>query len=202
MILSKWLDPKDYDEPDLAEPLKIVDAIGLGEQASEHRRWEYAVALAALSRLPGLAFKHFLDVGGAGSRFCQMARELGWYGLLIDPKQNVDLATYRKSGAPLDSAVVCLSVLEHIPKTQYEAFLADLIAFVRPSGLLILTMDATCHFLHWMRERIYTPVTWAALRDDILARGFTDLAGFDPTVHPPAVYDYSFASLCFRRNPR
>lgn len=202
--LTKWLDPADYQQPDLQESLRIVDLVGIPGQ-HEHRRWEYALALRAIQQAPpGLV----LDVGGAGSSFADIVRQgTDRFVYVIDPQlPSGPLAIWRHEIGVTAPVVTCLSVLEHLSSAEFPGFLQDLRACVQRHGILFLTLDAALeegpdtHHFSWMRTRIFSPSTWGDLRAQFLQHGFEDLAGVDAELHPPAVYDYSFATLAFRRS--
>lgn len=202
MILSKTLDPADLLGP-LAPALVDVDAIPLGNQ-HPMRRWEYALALTAIPRT--LQPQRVLEVGGAGSPFAAILRALGHSVTEIDPKLNMDLATYRASTPPGDAEhaiVTCLSVFEHVERPI--TFLQDLAACVAPGGVLILTFDYhpsmaldACHF-SWMRQRIVTLPMWRQMAQVLRAQHLSIFGGWDRAFYGPQVYDYTFASLVMQK---
>lgn len=211
MILSKTLDPADYAHLD--EELRAVDTY---EQALRHqhphRRWEYALALHAISqwavvspRLLGPLY----DVGGAGSPFYYMLRD--WTKtyepvIVIDPAlvNGYTLEEYLAEGeARLSPIVTCISVLEHVQ--DLDRFCYHLSCLLAPGGLLVLTMD------YWnrcgpdtaqnreQRARIFCPKTLLALRNQCVLYQLTPFGGVDPAWHGAHVHDYSFASLVLEK---
>jgi hypothetical protein len=207
--LSRFLDPADYAA--LVPELAVVDAYGIAGQASEHRRWEYALALRAigehLTAVPTPSVMY--DIGGGGSHFFQMLHATtGVWPTVVDPSLGTqDLAEFVQEQYPrLGGVVTCLSVLEHVE--DLEAFCYHLACLTAPGGLLVLTMDAvgeapdgdTFHF-HWMRKRIFT-------REGLYNVYLRFAASFefhlearsDWTYPGPHVFDYSFASLVLRKH--
>jgi hypothetical protein len=215
--LSKVMSRKD-DDPHLVDQLALVEAIGIGAQASEHRAWEYAVALAAIDRWTQTIWqprvRRLVDVGGAGSSFTDMVRHQypGVEDHIVDPTINQTLQAYVASLPRLADIVTCLSVLEHLPPAQTEQFCYHLAALVAPGGLLVLTVDyaetatdPTAHHFYWMRERIFDFWSLNALRIGLFHElGFTVLGGADYAWPGTAccVYpSYTFASLVLQRRP-
>lgn len=212
MTLSKLLDPQDYltYEPQL----RLVETFWsrFHAQASEHRKWEYMIALKALQEQSiDTPLIHLVDVGGAGSCFSAVCKEsFGVEPVVVDPSVHMGCTLHEYlQGAPrLASAVTCLSVLEHV---EDEAqMLYDLAQLVMPGGLLVLTMDCaptmaehgvdTYHF-HWMRKRIYNRPRLLTLIDYMRAGYLTTTAPPDyPYKAEPHVYDYTFASLVLRKS--
>lgn len=203
--LTKCLDPEpDYQA--LAPEMELVMAIGTAGQQDDHRRWEYSMALRAITlhraayAVPLLLGTYrILDVGGAGSSFANICLGLGGdvQCQVVDPRLN---AAVEDLQVPLEvDAVVSVSTLEHV---QDEAgFLAALHRHLHPGGLLFLTMDCwdgegldTAHF-SWMRYRIYSMRTWRNLAEDCEALGFRPFGTADWTYHGHWIRDYSFASL-------
>ena len=203
--LSKYLDPADYAQ--LTEELVVVDRHFM--TASEQhpaRRWEYAMALRALSMwraARGAGAYSGADVGGAGSPFRRMP-DLSEV-VVIDPVEGDTLAEELESRTRLFHAVFCLSVLEHVE--DLDQFLYHLSCLTAPGGLLFLTFDACeClthvattdpHHFHWMRKRIFTLQARTNLTATLCVehhfRPFGELA-YQP--YPgPQVYNYTFASL-------
>lgn len=215
--LSKYYDP-NKDLPELAEELAVVDEhFTKDSPQSEHRRWEYALALRAENtwrKTTGKDIYIGYDVGGAGSPFYRMAS----VGLVVDPNApapgDYTLENFVTPGTELASMVTCLSVLEHVE--DLDQFLYHLSCLVAPGGLLFLTMDCCgCegklyhtpendpHHFNGMRNRIFTPgllhtVAWT-LEDlhftplDQLRDGFERYA---PRLYGGATDPgYSFASL-------
>lgn len=212
--LTKTLSPADYKE--LVEELKIVDQCESTQgQASEHRRWEYAMALHAIERwrkqAPSSALLrgNALDVGGGGSPLASMLEISGFSSMIIDPGYNYPIEeVLRKKPQIQASVVTCISVIEHVPIAGLELFLRALGSVVYPGGLLFLTCDYTdapaqegdkAHF-NWMRQQIFTKdkLEEVAL---FLGREYNlqPFGEVDYAFHGNQVYDYTFASLCLSR---
>lgn len=208
LALSKYYNPEE-DLPELAEELVVVDAhFNAASPQSEHRRWEYALALRAFATWDRSAARaRVVDVGGAGSPFWRMIGGGNVY--VIDPAENVSLAAHLANNAPLADAVFCLSVLEHVE--DLDQFLYHLSCLVAPGGLLFLTMDccgcrdhepeADPHHFNGMRKRIFTPYALPLVVDDLLDARFSWLGPRDYEFYAPRLYGgatdpgYSFASL-------
>lgn len=198
--LSKTLDPADYR---LLEPeLKVVNQYWDTTQ-HEHRRWEYAMALRAISvwQQSHHGLIHAVDVGGGGSPLSKMLNSvLGVSVEVVDPTVNLTLAEHLHSGARLADVVTCVSVLEHVE--DLSGFLYHLSCLVAPGGLLFLTMDCwngrgedTAHF-HWDRKRIFSMKAWRSVSGNAVQAGFDYLGDTDWLYHGDQLYgSYSFASL-------
>jgi len=203
--LTKTCDPEDLLGL-LAPQALLVDQVPLGGQ-HPMRRWEYALALEALTEHWATAMWNgqiqpaygLLDVGGAGSPFSQIVDQIpGLACEVIDPKLNMDIEAF----APMSEAdaVVAISTIEHV--RHPTPFLRAIHRALRPGGLLFLTMDCwncegpdTAHF-HWMRERIYNKASWQDLaKHATMHLGFRRFGTADYTYHGDFVYDYSFCSL-------
>lgn len=204
--LTKALDPRDYAA--LAEELVYVGSVD--GQASEHRRWEYAMALRAIAAWEALnpldrplAPLDLLDVGGCGSPFVRIveAWRPGSVTQVVDPGVNYGI---EESLLPPYSVVTCLSVLEHVP--QVKPFLAAVARHVRPGGLLFLTVDYwacegpdIAHF-HWMRERIFNRYSVTKLTTQLRELyGLRQFGGTDWSYPGDQVYNYTFLSMAFRK---
>lgn len=172
------------------------------------RKIEYASVLQALEQMTlDSPLKIIVDVGGAGSPLPLMVEEVtGVRPKVIDPAvdQGIDLHEYLQRNPPLANVVLCISVIEHV-KDEAQ-FLYDLSCLVAPGGWLILTMDFaatlpdTYHF-HWMRERIYTPVSMFDLAVTLQKHGLRVWRD-DPLYNVPfipLVHDYAFSSLVLRK---
>lgn len=167
--LSKTYDPADFGE--LAEQVAIVDKHLDGSQHGI-RKWEYAMAIAALDRwLEGRqgagTSGSVIDVGGHGSPFWKM---IGDSTIIVDPREGTGTLAEYLAGAPrLSQAVFCLSVLEHVD--DLRQFCYHLSCLVAPGGLLFLTFDYQPgeepdeKMFHWDRKRIFNPRTWIDLAD-------------------------------------
>lgn len=129
MILSKTLELPDYEK--LGQHVKCVDNLLSIPSRMEHthRRWEYAMTYKALDEE---GVKTVLDVGGSGSLLTPVLIQAGMDVLQVDPADNEWLLS--KQGLILGKelaydrvhfelwekddmfdAVVCISVLEHVP---------------------------------------------------------------------------------------
>jgi len=209
--LTKTMDPTDLDELELLDQLVHVDR-HWDTQQHPQRRWEYAMALLALSQWMkewvNTDHVRIADVGGAGSPFHLMT---GYDTTIIDPlNPESELARpvewIAERHAEVYDAVFSISVFEHT--TDPLAFLEGCCRIVKPGGLLFLTFDYsgepeavedTFHF-HWMRERIVTRAMWDAMMGALCLIKNMDLYGdVNCDYHGPHVYDYSFASLCLRK---
>ena len=210
--LSKTLDPADFDQ--LAEELAIVDRYFTSARPQHPmRRWEYAMALRAMTQWLGEGpntRQQLVDIGGDGSPFASIVGERCWHPDLIDPVMSFGrtLAQELTHHPCLADVVTCLSVLEHV--TDLDRFCYHLSCLVAPGGLLFLTMDYCDGFalaregflvpdtydLHWMRERIFNQFTLKLLVGQFLKRDFSMFGGgLDLIWHGPQVSDYTFASL-------
>jgi len=206
--LSRTLDPKDYTR--LSAELREVDKHSLAGQ-HPHRRWEYALALKAVTRwggqtLGGAPNPPLYDVGGAGSPFHQMlASWTDTQVVIIDPAEEGSgpLDTWVHGGTPLADVITCISVIEHVP--DLSAFVYQLNCLLAPGGLLVLTMDYwdkcgkdTAKFAE-LRYRIFCPKTYGSLRLRCAALDLHPFGGFDGKYHGAQVHDYTFASLVLEK---
>ena len=219
--LSKYYDRADYDLLD--EELAIVDQhFHKGSPQSEHRRWEYAMALRALTIWKdGRDYRDPLtiaDVGGAGSPFRWMLSHVTHIIDPHEPRNGQTLQNYltapiwtddEESHPMLHQAVFCLSVLEHVD--DLDQFFYHLSCLTAPGGLLFLTMDCCgCtdhepeqdpHHFAAMRKRIFTPDAVGYVEGRLLNRDLTFLGGWSRESYTPQLYGgatdpgYSFASL-------
>jgi hypothetical protein len=203
----------------LGPELEIVNRHFHSEAPQGHERaWEYALALKAWSTwYPSHvgAYLGIADVGGAGSPFEHMIREVATAPKTkniilsnIDPNHRYGGETLHEHNVltktPNVSALFCISVLEHVK--DLNEFVDDLAAAVFPGGLLFLTMDLcgregpdTSHF-HWLRERIFNPTSWQRLHWELTRKGFRSLGPCDWFYYDDQLYGgpttgFSFASL-------
>jgi SAM-dependent methyltransferase len=212
LALSKSLHPSDYALLDTE--LAFVDHLGVAGQATDHRRWEYAMALYVWTAWEGAredrgCFGYTpvaIDVGGAGSPFAEVFRRWrpGVAIEVVDPSVNCAIEDWPED-EPLD-AVFCVSTLEHIPEPK--PFLRACVTRLRPGGLLFLTVDYwdcegpdTAHF-HWMRKRIYNRTSLEDVRSFLKTLRVQRFGGVDTRYHGNHVYGtYTFASLALRKEP-
>lgn len=207
IALTKCLNPS-VDYPELAPELLLVDAVGIGEQ-HPHRRFEYALALRALSQhqsgytpTPGPYF--VLDVGGAGSPFTTILERIPLLHAVIDPKENNRVEDFTEGFTPPADAIISISTIEHVQEPL--PFLQACHRSLAPGGLLFLTMDACdydepdcSHFSH-MRERIYGPMARANLSMVCQTLGFRRFGEADYAYHGDQLYgNYTFASLAMTK---
>lgn len=125
-MYSKSLDLEDYTV--LAPEIGVFDAARLSfphRLDHEHRAWEYAMALKALT---STGCKTVLDIGGGGCLLAPMLAGLGFDVTVVDPDAEALAKTtelnIKTIGADfLDAAfedksfdaVVAISVIEHVP---------------------------------------------------------------------------------------
>lgn len=216
--LSKTLDPADFEE--LAPELSLVDR-HFTKEREQHpmRRWEYAMALRALTDWRFQSHRTeqgVYDIGGAGSPFCWM---LPGPAIVVDPEADISkgwaerltLDQFVRDNPRLADVTFCLSVLEHVD--DLDRFLYHLGCLVAPGGLLFLTMDYcddfseyaypkdTYHF-HWMRKRIFNAYSLGStISYPLLQRDFQPFGAIDLTWHGAHVFDYSFCSLALVKRP-
>lgn len=215
ILLTKTFQADDYKA--LGPELALLEGQPLAHQASGNRKWEYAMALRAMKVWRGQARGAVqmnplvLDVGGLGSPLAVILRfNTGLEVQVVDPLVNTTLESYAERNITKAGIVLCVSVVEHVE--EYEDFLKALAKVTAPGGLLFLTTDIwggapgdpdLAHW-HWMRKRIYTKETWAALtallQDAALRRGtgFSLLGPQDWEYHGEEIepgWGYSFASL-------
>jgi len=180
----------------------------------EMRAWEYGFALTAIADRA----RDIIDVGGGGSLFAPAAAKLGIDVVVIDPQpvwemieqqgdaigKRIHFAqsnfekTHVAGGA---DAVVCLSVIEHVP--DHITFFRHLLNHVRRGGTLALTTDfhpsgrPMCpHHLRTYNEQTMREfINLAATHKP----PFTPLGDIDYTYHGDFVNNYSFASLALVR---
>lgn len=157
MIYSKTLELEDYaylPESKLIHKMKQrLDGVAGYRFEHPHRAWEYGIILNALVKNNS---KCIIDVGGGGSLFAPLATSLGIKVLQIDPEDYSKWAGEQSAvlKEPLPyllmdffeyqtdeefDAVTSISVLEHIPNDI--GFFQRLCAFVKPGGLLAMTVD-------------------------------------------------------------
>ena len=197
--LTKTLHAEDYL---ILEPeLRVVDThFEAASPQHPQRRWEYAMALRAVSVWGGDG-RRTMDVGGAGSPLYLMLEERDFHTVIVDPKVSHALQAAAEAKLTADF-VTCISTIEHVE--DFFPFLDGLAQVTKPGGVLFLTVDIwdppvestrdTAHF-HWMRERIFTPKTWRMTAEQLKTKGFRFLGEQDWEYHGNQVYNYSFASI-------
>lgn len=166
------------------------------------RRWEYAMALAAIDQwnlarrerdgtIPLGQALTIGDVGGAGSNFWQVLVGLTSEPvLLIDPHAppsgKPEGACLLYTGSVEEYAanyshnqfdlLTCISVIEHV--TDLRPFFRACHMLLKPGGLLFLTTDYwdaegdDTAHFHWMRERIYHEQSLTRLITSVRELGF------------------------------
>lgn len=175
------------------------------------RAWEYGLALDALQ---AHGCQSVLDVGGGGSVFAPAAASLGMEVVQVDPgdcsawvaaqseRIGQPLAYHQVDAMALDDgrlydAVTCLSVLEHVEDDR--AFFAHLQRFLRPGGLLILTVDFWPDGMPQVDGHLRTYNIERLSRLVDAAPGFALLGPPDYADRGAHVYGYTFASLVLRK---
>ena len=221
MILNRLARPADFTVDGILNKHPFVTDETIQSQHPA-RAWEYSLALYALDvwmGQRGIVNPVIADIGGAGSNFWRTFHhytrkpsyridpnhEAGPDGKSIAFRQT--LAEYmREEGKPFD-VVFCISVIEHVPEAELLDFTTQLGMLVKPRGLLFLTTDVgekepDIYHFHWMRSRIYTPETLAALGYSLTRIRFSSLGLSDLTWNGPAVYDYTFGALALVKDPQ
>lgn len=210
--LSKTYAPADRFEGS-AVARRVHQQLAGVSHRFEHplRAWEYGLALDALQ---AHGCQSVLDVGGGGSVFAPAAATLGMEVVQVDPGDCSAwvAAQSERTGRPLVyhqadvmayederlyDAVTCLSVLEHVEDDA--AFFRRLQRFVRPGGLLVLTVDFWPDGAPQVDGHLRTYNVGRLSRLVDQAPGFELLGPPDYTDHGAHVYGYTFASLVLRR---
>lgn len=179
-----------------------------------HRVWEYGLALGVLRREN---IKIVLDVGGGGSAFAPACAWLDIYVDQIDPGDcskwvqdqskvinkhlNYKQADFMTEiDLPYD-AVVCLSVIEHVP--DYKPFLIKLARNVKSKGMFILTTDfhpsgiaqVDGHFRTYNKESMMDMIHILA-KEGLFIYGNTPDYTYEDVL---PVNDYTFASIVMQK---
>lgn len=206
---------KTYDPADRVKESELVRDVHRQLAGVPHRfehplrAWEYGLTLSAL-RSHGC--RSVLDVGGGGSVFAQAA--LGMEVVQVDPGDCAAwvAAQSEHTGRPvtyhqrdvmeyddrrLYDAVTCLSVLEHVEDDG--AFFQRLQGFVKPGGLLALTVDFWPDGAPQVAGHLRTYNVGRLSRLVDAAPGFELLGPPDYTDRGAHVYGYTFASLVLRK---
>lgn len=214
---SKTLDVADYNlmsEHIHIQNIKNLIGVGLFANDHPHRMWEYGLVLNALRKVNVVSI---LDVGGNGSAFAPSAAWLDMDVLQVDPAASGNLVAQQsaKISKPLSylqkdfleydtdrsfDAVVCLSVLEHIPDDV--AFFKKLLSFVRVGGLFAITVDfhPSGVGMHQGHHRTYNEQAMQEFLRIAREGGFELFGeGCDYTYRGEDVYTYTFASLVLKK---
>jgi ubiquinone/menaquinone biosynthesis C-methylase UbiE len=170
----------------------------------KHRMWEYGIVLKALKENQT---KTLLDVGGGASIF---APACAFTGMDVTQKQNEILPEKRRveyiredffnfSYPQEFDAVTAISVLEHVELDL--VFFRKLLGFVKPGGLVAITVDFHPSSKPLVKEHLRT------YREADLVPFFTSDGDFtifrediDYTWRGPDVNSYTFASIILRRD--
>lgn len=216
MIYSKTLEEYDYGL--MTEPEHIDNVAGILSDVPHrlehpHRRWEYGIVLRALRQNATITV---LDVGGGGSIFAPAAGMLGMEPIQVDPEPYGEWALQqaKKLRMPLPyiqtdffgfttrrmfDAVVSISTLEHVGND--ELFFAKMLSYVKPGGLLAMTVDfyPTGEALMYPEHlRTYNKERLMELRNQAYDfRFFGD--EYDYTYRGANVNNYTFASMVLCR---
>jgi hypothetical protein len=199
--LSRTLDETDYTH--LAPELQYVDHEGIGGQHPV-RRWEYALALHAVSR--------WIATGRTPAWVYDVEVRPVFSPILDDWLPHMPITVHPAfveacvAGSMLANVITALGVLDHVPDA--EAFLYGAANLLAPGGLLVLTMafwnrcgpDTAVNAD--TRARIYCPKAIGALRAQAADLQLTPFGGVDPTWHGPQIHDYSLTSLVLQKGSR
>jgi 2-polyprenyl-3-methyl-5-hydroxy-6-metoxy-1,4-benzoquinol methylase len=219
MVYNKTLDVKDYENLRSEEAhINYMKYIFSNIQYSfehKHRMWEYGIVLKALKENQT---KTLLDVGGGASIFAPACAFTGMSVTQVDledrkdwvAKQNEILPEKRRveyiredffnfSYPQEFDAVTAISVLEHVELDL--VFFRKLLGFVKPGGLVAITVDFHPSSKPLVKEHLRT------YREADLVPFFTSDGDFtifrediDYTWRGPDVNSYTFASIILRRD--
>lgn len=219
MIYNKTLDIKDYENIKSEEAhINYMKYIFSNIQYSfehKHRMWEYGIALKALKENQT---KTLLDVGGGASIFAPACAFTGMSVTQVDLedrkdwviKQNEILPEGRRVeyikedffnfSCPREfDAVTAISVLEHVESDL--VFFRKLLRFVKPGGLVAVTVDFHPSSKPLVKEHLRT------YREADLVPFFTSDGDFtifrediDYTWRGPDVNSYTFSSIILRKD--
>lgn len=212
MILSKTLDPPDYEElGHYAQHVKSLWHLPRREE-HPHRRWEYSIAFKALHESGA---RTVLDVGGGGSLLAPILTCADMDVIQIDPADNewLIVAQCAEIGRELDyirshleswesklkfDAVTCISVLEHVldDLAMFRKLLAHAIKIVvvtvdfSPSGRAVVGGHL----------RTYNEEAMRGLIEIGKEEGFAPLGNaYDYSQSGNHVNGYNFASLVLKK---
>jgi ubiquinone/menaquinone biosynthesis C-methylase UbiE len=213
MTYCKTLDPADYGRIyETAHVVKIKDLLEGAIFQHPHRAWEYGIVLQALS---AHKCESVLDVGGGLSVFGPAAAAIAMRVVIVDPGDYAEWTRTQASriGRPIEyekqdfmrykgeelfDAVTCLSVLEHVPDDI--KFFKKLIQFVKPGGLLALTVDFWPDGKPRLDGHLRTYNEKRLLKLIKTARDFEPLGELDYGQVEMFVNNYTFASLILKRD--
>lgn len=192
----------------------------------QHRKWEYGMALSLIRLQAPEGEKSVLDVGAGESYFSTiMACRYGYSVLEYEPEMRfavprinaVNPWLVSKKSPPIAwldrgvsalpdykfSAVLCISVLEHLaPALEHEAW-NHLASCVEVGGVLFITVDVVPKPGHYtfdnLRKQNFTPQDIKARSDQLLAKGFDYVGTPEWKYNGDYVHDYSFFSVGMRR---
>jgi SAM-dependent methyltransferase len=206
--LCKTLDPADYGL--LSPELAVVDnairlTAGVGVLNHPHRRWEYAIALRALSGFADTV----IDVGGGGYVLSAALALAGRNvtGAETDPAHGPLFAQAASMvGRPINflvaameslpgtwGAVVSVSVIEHA--ADDAAFFRAACNAVKPGGLLVLTTDFAESGGAPVCPHHVRTYDGAAMLRLYQTPGFRPIGGTDYSDRGGPVNGYNFCSL-------
>ena len=175
-----------------------------------HRRWETAIALAAIDEIASGRGGTLLEIGSGGSLFAPLAASLDYDVTVVDPDNRVRYAIEQGRKIDRDIRVVqasflgndlgtfdyvaCLSVIEHVEDDA--AFWRKALASANKGVVLTTDFSLTGETFGPDHLRTYAPDDLRALS---FQPGWTPLGRLDYADNGAHVYGYSFASLCLER---
>jgi len=216
MTYCKTIELDDYNViHETQHAVNIKNLLGTFQNRFEHphRAWEYGLVLRALREY---GCQNVLDVGGGGSLFGPTAAWLDMRVIVVDPcdyGEWTHAQAMRIGGKKLHyvqqdfldfeldekfDAVTCISVLEHVEDDA--AFFKRLASYVKPGGLLAVTVDfwpdgeqkSGGHIRTYSKKSLTKLAK--SVKDD-----FKPVGKFDYDHADSYVYGYTFASLILRR---
>lgn len=201
----------------------------------QHREWEYAQALQQLAdlfprRVP--ASISVLDTGSGASYFPLLLKVQGYDVTVNDSMAygdttewlraqcfHLDKVTGREIRIPLVVAplerlglpdntfdvTMCISVIEHLPTTEFANGLRELWRVTTPGGYLFLTSD---YFKNWdhaktspslgIQHNLFYPHTAERMINNVIDVEW--VGGVDLTYHEPGLINgHSFVTFCLRK---
>lgn len=218
MIYSKAFEVNDYKDFDQHEYFNYLynswNSVVPFRYEHEHRKWEYGLALKVIQERE---VKTVLDVGGGSSLFSPGLANLGYditqvnldeEGKTVKKQSDflkkeikytqADFLLYK--GRKKYDAVVCNSVLEHIPDDT--KFFRKLLNYVKIGGVLILTVDYNSsgkqfsgnHLRTYNKEALEKFIKIATKEGFSVYKDKYEYLDIDSVV-----YDYTFASLILEK---